>query len=216
MYGSTSSTNSNSENPFENFSPTEFISLSENIATNIVYVKSSWQQLEKAIKIIGSPRDNNGARENFHNVQTITNEKIVSTSKDLQRLTVVVKRGDKQQKLQVERLTSDFKKIVEKYSDSQQLIAAKMKQIILINASQFDDDNNPTNISDSSNRTNEQLIQRQIQQNLEFDNEIMIEREQSVRKIEADILNVNDIMKGLNLLINQQGEVIGMFSIYHP
>lgn len=43
------------------------------------------------------------------------------TNKDLQRLTVVVRRGDKQQKLQVEKLTSDFRDIVERYSTSQQV-----------------------------------------------------------------------------------------------
>lgn len=43
------------------------------------------------------------------------------TSKDLLRLTFVVRRGDKQQKLLVEKLTSDFKTIVEMYSQSQKV-----------------------------------------------------------------------------------------------
>lgn len=50
-----------------------------------------------------------------------TNEKVLTTKKDLQRLTVVVRHGDKQQKLQVERLTSDFQKVVEIYSACQQV-----------------------------------------------------------------------------------------------
>lgn len=56
-----------------------------------------------------------------HQIQTATNEKVLATKKDLQRLTVVVRHGDKQQKLQVERLTSDFQKIVEIYSACQQV-----------------------------------------------------------------------------------------------
>jgi t-SNARE domain-containing protein 1 len=56
-----------------------------------------------------------------HNIQTTTNQKIQATSKDLGRLTAVVRRGDKQQKLMVERLTADFKNVVEKYSRSQQV-----------------------------------------------------------------------------------------------
>lgn len=46
--------------------------------------------------------------------------KILSTSKDLQRLTNIVRGGDKQQKLHVEKLTSDFQNIVGMYSASQQ------------------------------------------------------------------------------------------------
>lgn len=56
-----------------------------------------------------------------HLIQSSANMKIVSTNKDLQRLTVVVRHGDKQQKLQVEKLTSDFRKIVEIYSATQQV-----------------------------------------------------------------------------------------------
>lgn len=54
-------------------------------------------------------------------MQTTTNAKIMTTKKDLQRLTVVVRHGDKQRKMQVERLATDFQKIVELYSSSQQV-----------------------------------------------------------------------------------------------
>lgn len=54
-------------------------------------------------------------------MQASTNSKIETTKEDLKRLTVVVRHGDKQQKLQVEKLTSDFCKIVETYSASQQV-----------------------------------------------------------------------------------------------
>lgn len=56
-----------------------------------------------------------------HQIQTTTNIKIQTTSKDLQRLTVVVRHGDKQQRLQVEKLTSDFRNVVEYYSKSQKV-----------------------------------------------------------------------------------------------
>lgn len=59
-YGSTSTV---PEVNFAGFSPTEFMSLSESIAQNIGSVKSSWQQLEKALKIIGTAKDNLSTRE---------------------------------------------------------------------------------------------------------------------------------------------------------
>lgn len=48
---------------FAGFSPTEFMSLSENIAQNIGSVKSSWHHLEKILKIIGGPKDTVAIRE---------------------------------------------------------------------------------------------------------------------------------------------------------
>jgi hypothetical protein len=46
---------------------------------------------------------------------------VSQTAKDLQRLTVVVRKGDKQQKLQAEKLTGDFKDAVQCYSRLQKV-----------------------------------------------------------------------------------------------
>lgn len=48
---------------FAGFSPTEFMSLSENIAQNVGNVKSSWHTLERAAKKIGTPSDTSSTRE---------------------------------------------------------------------------------------------------------------------------------------------------------
>lgn len=60
--------------------------------------------------------------EKRHQIQSSANAKIVTTKKDLQKLTVVVRHGfDKKQKLRVERLTSDFQEVVGLYSTCQQV-----------------------------------------------------------------------------------------------
>lgn len=190
------------------FSPTEFISLSESIAANTIFVKQSWQFLEKANRTIGTAKDNQTLRDKVHELQAGTNQRIATTSKDLQRLTVVVRSGDKQQKLQVEKLTSDFTHVVQMYSKSQQVIAAKMKQVFLVSASQQDDINRD---SFSEGNQQDQLLQRQQQvvaQSLQFEQDMLLEREQRFRQIEADVLDVNQIMKELSSITNQQAEVI--------
>lgn len=213
-YGATSSSAVTSmpadSSNFGGFSPTEFISLSESIAANTIFVKQSWQFLEKANRTVGTPKDNQTLRDKVHEIQTGTNQRISTTSKDLQRLTVVVRRGDKQQKLQVEKLTSDFTHVVQMYHKSQQIIAAKMKQVLLVNASQ-QDDLNASSFGDGSNNSQDQLLQRQqqqIQQSLQFEQDMLLERESRFRAIEADVLDVNQIMKELSSLTNQQGEVL--------
>lgn len=51
-----------------------------------------------------------------------------------------------------------------------------------------------------------------MQKNLQFEQGMLEEREKRVRQIEEDVLDVNQIMRELNTLINQQGEAIGMSS----
>ncbi|KMQ90743.1 syntaxin-12 [Lasius niger] len=113
------------------FSPTELYSLSENITTNIYTINTSWKTLERAYKNIGTSKDNQGLRDKVHVTQLSTNQVVTQTSKDIARLTVLMRRGDKQQKLQIEKLTTDFKDALQRYSDMQKSIAEKMKRHIL-------------------------------------------------------------------------------------
>lgn len=46
---------------------------------------------------------------------------VTQTSKDIARLTVLMRRGAKQQKLQIEKLTTDFKDALQRYSDMQKV-----------------------------------------------------------------------------------------------
>lgn len=93
---------------------------------------------------------------------------------------------------------------------SLQQIAAKMKGILLINASQQDDINQDTvTASDTDLLFHQQ--QKSLQQNLQFEQSMMKEREQRVRQIEEDVLDVNQIMRELSTLINQQSENIGKY-----
>lgn len=83
-------------------------------------------------------------------------------------------------------------------------------KVALLNSSINDDI-----IRDSAESTNnnpEALQQRQkmIENDLQFEHTMMLEREQRVKQIEADVLDVNQIMRELSSLVNQQGENIGM------
>lgn len=96
-----------------------------------------------------------------------------------------------------------------------QQIAAKLKGILLINASQQDDINHDSNSTSGDTDYLFHQKQKQMQQSLKFEQSMLKEREQRVRQIEEDVLDVNQIMRELNTLINQQGEAIGeCFIIY--
>lgn len=89
-----------------------------------------------------------------------------------------------------------------------QQIAAKLKGILLVNASQQDDINNESHTNSDTDYLFHQQ-QKQMQQNLQFEQSMLREREQRVRQIEEVVLDVNDIMRNLNSLIDAQGENIG-------
>lgn len=79
----------------------------------------------------------------------------------------------------------------------------------MINASQQDDLTRDENngATDTDHLFHQQ--QKTVQQNLEFEQNMLKEREQRVRQIEEDVLDVNQIMSELNTMVHAQGEAIG-------
>ncbi|PNF18452.1 hypothetical protein B7P43_G09020 [Cryptotermes secundus] len=194
------------------FSPTELYNLSENITTNINTVIRSWKNLEQALKSIGTDKDNQGLRDKVHVTQLSCNQIVSQTAKDLQRLTVVVRKGDKQQKLQAEKLTGDFKDAVQCYSRLQKQVAEKMKMHLLsrqtleVTSEYCDED------ADEEQRLTEEAekiaAQKSLQREIEFEQEMLLEREQRIRQIESNILDVNEIMRDLGAMVHDQGDII--------
>lgn len=200
------STDQRTDVPDVGFSPTELYSLSENITTNIYTINTSWRTLERAYKNIGTNKDNQGLRDKVHVTHLSTNQVVTQTSKDIARLTVLMRRGDKQQKLQIEKLTTDFKDALQRYSAMQKLIGEKMKRHIL-----------PTSIEnpmDPEAEEEQRLLQAQedehrvTQRNLEFQQGLLLEREDRIKRIESVSLDVNQIMRELAAMTHQQGDTI--------
>ncbi|XP_044313752.1 syntaxin-12 [Drosophila rhopaloa] len=182
------------------FSPTEFMSLSEDIGHNITAVHSSTKQLEKQLKLIGTPKELPNMREKVHSINTKSNARVQTTSQDLQRLQAVVRHGDRQQKLQLENLTREFHGVIEKYSSLQRRISSAMRQT-LQQAQQFaDQDGEP-------NARAELLQQQRLEQaHLQQEHDILDERRRQVEQIESDIIDVNQIMTRLSGLVHDQGQ----------
>jgi len=49
---------------------------------------------------------------------------------------------------------------------------------------------------------------------LEFQHGLLLEREDRIKRIEGDILDVNQIMRELAALVHQQGDTIGKHSLF--
>ncbi|XP_013114693.1 syntaxin-12 [Stomoxys calcitrans] len=204
MIGSGGSSSSIPDVNFSGFSPTEFMSLSEDIGHNIQAINSSYKQLDKILQIIGTPRDQQSTRDKVHDIHTKANPRIEATSIDFQRLTAIVRRGDKQQKLQLEKLYNDFCTVVEKYSIIQKRIAVAMRQTYSQNQlAQMQEQQKP------NDNERQMLLRRQMQveqQEMQFEHDLLVDRERQIKQIEADILDVNSIMRTMSTLVQAQSE----------
>lgn len=187
-----------------NFSPTEFMSLSENIGHNITAIHSSSKQLEKQLKLIGTSKDLSGLRDKIHGINTKTNARVLSTSQDLNVLQSVVRHGDRQQKLQLDKLTHEFQNVVEQYSTLQKKVSQATRQSYQVAAEAERE-------RDSDARTEMLLQQRQEMAGLEQQHGMLVDRQRQVEQIEADIIDVHAIMNKLNTLVVEQRPMLGEY-----
>lgn len=148
-YGSTNERVPNVSFSGVQFSPTEMFDLSENVTANIYNINSHSKKFEQALKTIGTQKDSQLFRDEMYvslysssvflqvslSFEFITlfsffrqsnlhsaNKVVTQTTKDLNKLSSIVKKGDKRQKLQVEKLTNTFKEAVQMYSKVQKVL----------------------------------------------------------------------------------------------
>ncbi|TDG44460.1 hypothetical protein AWZ03_009097 [Drosophila navojoa] len=182
-------------------SRSEFSSLYDAIGQNITAINSSSKQLEKLWKLTGKTKDLRTLQEQIHNINSETNERIESTSRDFKRLQVVLRNGDRQQRLQLERIKSDFQHVLEKYSAQQRRNSRASRQSY--NAAVASQRKTASSVET-------ELLQQQRQEQAELQREhnLLLERQRQVEQLEADVVDVNIIMKQLRRLISEQGDVV--------
>lgn len=122
--------------------------------------------------------------------------------------------------MQKDRLTNDFSDALKNFQVIQRTAVQKQKESVsraransgIGRIGSTNESSQGQNLIDlqSPTSTDQQPLQQQsvLQIEEEVDLETMREREQAIRKLESDILGVNQIFKELATLVHEQGEVI--------
>lgn len=176
----------------------DFNILCDNIVTNIYTINSCCKTLNSALKNIGTKKDNHGLRNTIHVTQISTNKIASVVSKDIRNLKTQHSKTDKQKQLQIEKLEENFMETIGRYSSLQKEIASKQKAHLLVSVS----------IEIEDQTENEEQRQAMLSREMAFDQEMLVERESRIKQIEADVLDVNEIMRELGTFVQEQGRQI--------
>merc|ERR1711942_90241 len=133
-----------------------------------------------------------------------------------------------QEKLHLERLTKEFQDAVQQFSRAQKKTADKMRSSFVKkkpdkrpkapaktsvwmdedDLMMTDDQKAGLTVHDEVNHEQRQAQLLLEQEQAEADLAIFQEREEAIRNLERDILDINDIFKELGAMVSEQGEVI--------
>ncbi|XP_071500677.1 syntaxin-12-like isoform X1 [Diadema antillarum] len=197
-------------------SQTDFNRLTQGIANNVRKISQNVREIEGFTAKLGTHEDNKMLREKLDERQHYTNQLAKDTNKMLKDLNSIPPSynpsDQKQQKMQKERLTNEFTTALNQFQKVQRDAAQKERESFdkarasSMSSSGFEDHSADTLIGFETSRQDAGFSQ-QSQVTYE-DLEAIKERESQLKKLESDILDVNQIFKDLATMVHEQGEMI--------
>ncbi|XP_075067752.1 t-SNARE domain-containing protein 1 isoform X2 [Mixophyes fleayi] len=173
--------------------------------------------LERNLRSLGTPSDTPELRDRLHFTQQETNDTITSSTKSIRQLSEIVRGSTRQDRLQLDRIKSQLSDAIQRYGAVQKKLADKSKS--LLSGGQKNLKQSPrtpfSDIADDEKIFNggDELWQNQsdsqdLSEITEEDLDQIREKEEAVKQIESDMLDVNQIMKDLASIVYDQGESI--------
>lgn len=196
--------------------PRDFNSIVQICSANVQRISGNTAQIRNMVSQLGTKQDNSQLLENLQQIQHSTNQIAKDTNKLLKELgslpLPLSSSEQRQQKLQKERLMNDFSSALNNFQTIQRKVSEKEKETVARAraGSRLSEDQRHKDEQLVSFDNNEDWNQMQSQEEAitEEDLELIKERESAIQKLEADILDVNQIFKDLAVMIHDQGDMI--------
>ncbi|GFN87132.1 syntaxin-12-like [Plakobranchus ocellatus] len=194
----------------------DFSKLARDIGANIQKMTQNVSQIQKLVSQIGTPQDSDENRQRVHVTTHYTNQLAKETTQHLKTLAHLPQPSSpsdqRQHKMQRELLTDQFSNVLKNFQTVQRTAAEKERASVQrarahsgLESSPFHDDP----IMDNSMSGQGFSQTRQVlQMEQDVDLEMIKEREDAIKKLESDIMDVNQIFKDLGMLVHEQGEVL--------
>ncbi|XP_003969293.1 syntaxin-12 [Takifugu rubripes] len=196
----------------------DFQSLLQTCSANIQRITHNTAQIKSMVNQLGTRQDTSHLQDNLQQIQHATNQLAKETNKHLKELGSIPLPSSapqqRQQKIQRDRLMSDFSAALNNFQAVQRRAAEKEKETVararggsrLSADDSFQDEKLVT--FDNQEDWGQMSAQSEEVSITEEDLELIKERETNIRQLESDIMDVNQIFKDLAVMIHDQGEMI--------
>ncbi|KAJ3219294.1 Syntaxin-7 [Dinochytrium kinnereticum] len=178
-------------------------------------ISNNVASVQKLVSQLGSPRDTAEMRQRLHILTEDTRDMIKQTSTDLKRLMApsshVNEFDARQRKIAHQKLQKDFEDVLKRFQSVSRLAAEKSREFVDKVKNQgsqrasFDDDSSETAPLMGLGSSSQQLQQIRVLDNeIDYNEALIHEREEDLRNIEKSIVEVNEIFRDLGTIVNEQ------------
>jgi len=199
---------------YQNYSTTDFHRKAQVIAGNIQKISQNVSSITRMVGQLGSSTHDPSPelRSQLHKITHYTGQLAKDTNEDLKELNKFNLNDQRQLKLQREKLTSEFSSVLNSFQNIQRSAAQKEKEALKASSGTKTPflEGPPSSQSRSQQQQQNQGQMQMFQDVLEDEqeNEQLRLREQAIRQLESDILDVNQIFKELATMVHEQGEMV--------
>ncbi|CAD5119229.1 DgyrCDS7862 [Dimorphilus gyrociliatus] len=190
----------------------EYHRLINKVENNIRTINKNVVDIERSVDFISTERDTQELRNKIHKLQHGTNHQAKETSEWVKQLKMLPKSSieseAKSRRIQMNRITDEFSSALDKFQRVQRKLSDKEKESFRRARVSSGFDNNPFSGENDKPLVDvgTEQVNIQIEQNVDLD--LLKERENEIKKLESDIVGVNEIFKELGMMIHEQGTVI--------
>ncbi|KAJ7417041.1 Syntaxin-7 [Pitangus sulphuratus] len=179
--------------------------LAQRITSNIQKITQCSAEIQRILHQLGTPQDTPELRQQLQQKQQYTNQLAKETDKYIKEFgSLPATSEQRQRKIQKDRLVGEFTTALTNFQRLQRQAAEKEKDFVARGGAPEDTYKEGTLVSWDS----QPQAQVQDEEITEDDLRLIEERESSIRQLEADIMDINEIFKDLGMMIHEQGDVI--------
>lgn len=132
-------------------------------------------------------------------MKKLNNEIFTTTSSDIKKLSSIVKfasnDGSKTNRLMLEKLVDEFHVVGEKYLAAEKVLDVKMRKSLLVNIAADAEESDDENVNMSLQQ------QKLMNADLKTEVQVMKNREDDVKTIEKNVIDINQMMKEISTMI---------------
>ncbi|KAM9355740.1 syntaxin-7 isoform 2-T3 [Pholidichthys leucotaenia] len=181
------------------------------ISSNIQKITLLTNELQRGVSQLGTEQDTHHLRDTLQQKQQQGNHLAKETDRLMKTFTALPAGPDqRQRKLQKERLLNEFSAALNSFQKMQRQVASKEREIVArVRAhSRLSGGQPEDSFGTVSPIPSDSQVQAQADAISEEDLILIQERESTIRQLEADIVDINDIFKDLGMMVHEQGDMI--------
>lgn len=198
----------------------QYMKLCERVKSTIFGISANIASIQRMVSQIGTVKDTHDMRNKLQNLTHATQELIKKTTEDLKQLTGLPAHSEtdgRVRRLEQQKLSKDFQVVLSRFQSLQRTSAEKSREHVArakAQTSHLETSNDNSDDEDGSDRPMLKQEARRQQELVRLDNEIeyneaiIADREQSIVEIEHAIHEVNEIFQDLGSLVTEQQGMI--------